>query len=95
MVIQKEGVAMRLDTYLNTVEDELKVSRGSRERKVEKSILEVVQGCIENEKPATIKYIAEALGKSTQQIHQSLRKATSVKKVKHQGRTLVVPSEME
>jgi hypothetical protein len=84
-----------LSLYLESVQDELKVSRAGRESKVEKSILEIVQGCVENETPSTVKYVAETLGKSTQQIHQTLRKATLVKKVKHNGRTLIVPSDME
>lgn len=86
---------MRLDAYLDQVQEEVKTSRSKRESKVEQAILEASRGFIEENKPSTVKSIAEALGKSTQQIHQTVKKATLVKKVKLEGRTLIVPSDME
>jgi adenylate kinase family enzyme len=89
-----EGV-MRLDAYLRSVSKELQETRGARGSKVEAAIKAIVDRCIEDNKPATIKAIAEELSKTTQQIHQTLKRATSVKKVKCEGRVLVVPSDME
>lgn len=86
---------LQLNTYLEGVKEEVKSSRAKRESKVEKAILETSKGFIEENKPSTVKAIAEALGKSTQQIHQTVKKATLVKKVKLEGRTLVVPIDME
>jgi hypothetical protein len=88
-----EGV-MNLNTYLQAVSKELQESRGAKGSKVEEAIKTLVSKYIEENKPATIKAISEELNKSTQQIHQTLKRATTVKKVKHNGRVLVVPSDM-
>lgn len=84
-----------LNSYLENVSEEVKSSRKNRESKVDQSILETVQELISENKPTTIKVIAETLNKSTQQIHQTIRKSSLVKKVKCEKRTLVVPIEMK
>ena len=86
---------LHLTNYLNEVSEEVKASRKKRESKVEQSIVELVNSLIEESKPTTIKDIATTLNKSTQQIHQTLKKSTNLKKVKLNGRTLVVPIDMK
>ena len=84
---------LQLNSYLENVSEELKTTR-SKGSKVEENIRELVTDWIQENKATTIKAISEELNKSTQQIHQVLRKATSIKKVKYNKRTLVVLSEM-
>ena len=84
---------LNLNTYLENVKEELKSTR-NRESKVENSILDLVKETIEEGKATTVKYVATSLNKSTQQIHQVLKKATTIRKEKVNGRTLIVPSDM-
>ncbi len=85
---------MDLQLYLKTVESQISDGRNGKGSKVETDICNLVTNCIEENKATTIKYIAETLNKSTQQIHQTIKKASTVKKVKHNGRTLIVLSDM-
>ncbi len=83
---------LNLSAYLKNIEAELKTARTGQGSTVEKAINDLVNRWIKENKPTTISAIAKELKKSTQQIHQTLSRATLVKKYKHNGRVLVIPS---
>lgn len=84
-----------LQAYLSQVEGQLQREGRGRSSKVEASILSLVKEYIEDNKPTTIKNICNELNKKPQQIHQVVKKSSTLKKVKVNGFTLVVPSEMK
>lgn len=86
---------LQLSSYLENVKEEVRESRKNRESKVELDIWHLVNSLIKENKATTIKTIANTLNKSTQQIHQTIKKSTLVKKVKLEKRTLVVPIDMK
>ncbi len=88
---------LTLNAYIEGVKEQVKEERGKRASEVEKSILEFVKASIEKKEPTTIKRISAALNKPTQQIHQVLKKAKTLKKVKVEEGSksiLVVPVEL-
>ena len=80
-----------LEEYKESVKDKIESTKRSRESKVEKDIVELVNTAIENNEPTTIKSICDQLGKRPQQIHQVVRKSSVLEKTKVKGRTLIVP----
>jgi hypothetical protein len=86
-----------LTMYLESVEGQVKADRKKRESKIEKSILELSQRLVAESKPCTVKAVVEAgVCKTTQQVHQTLKRATLIKKAKvGDGRDIViVPADM-
>ena len=80
-----------LEEYKENVASKIESTKRSRESKVEKDIVVLVEELIGQEEPTTIKTICEKLGKRPQQIHQVVRKSDVLEKTKVKGRTLIVP----
>ena len=81
--------------YLESVSGQLKRVGRTRESKVEKALVEVVEKLIEKNEATTIKRLSEITGKRPQHIHQVLKKSTLLKKTKIKGFTLVIPNKEE
>ncbi len=83
-----------LEDYKKDVEGKLpKRQGGKRTSKVEVAMVEIVKTLVAANEPATIKVLAEKLGKKPQQIHQVLKKSTVLRKEKIKGTTIVIPVE--
>ena len=78
--------------YLKKVEEKIVKQTRNRKSKVGEAILAVVKELIANEEPTTVKVIATKLGKTIQQIHQTVKKVPYLRKVKVNGRTLILPT---
>ncbi len=85
---------MNLNNYLEKVKGSIAKVVRTRKSKVEGEIVSLVGSLIKENKPTLLKDIAKTLNKPTQQIHQIVRKSKVIKKVKVEGRTLIVPFEM-
>jgi hypothetical protein len=83
---------LNLTSYLQSVE---LPARGVRNSKIEASILSLAQEAVQSGSPLTVKGIVEAgICKTTQQVHQTLSRAKTIKKVKKDKSTLIVPADL-
>jgi len=87
---------MDTQSYLNQIQNQLRITRPHKQRKAEQEVLKVVNEFISNGKATTIKELAQTLNKKPQHIHQIVRDSTLLKKVytgKTGKRVVVLPTE--
>ena len=83
---------LNLSSYLKSIEGQIATMRGNG--KTKQALIDLVKTSIEKNKATTIKYLADNLKISTQQVHQTLKRTPELKKIKHNGRVLVVLASM-